>query len=124
MRQKGQRIRPEGPDGPQRLGKGAEKQHRSPHRAHQDKAPELSRSPAEQKQKRGRAHHKAVSPVQQRGEPGGPDPEGAQQIIQQAGGQAQQDGLPEHQQLLGRLPPHPYPKRRLSRPPRLDPWSS
>lgn len=124
MPQKGQRIRPKGPQGPQRPGKGAEIQHRAPQRSQEHKAPELALGPAQQEEEHGPAHRQAVGPVQKAGGPGGPDPEGAQQVVQQTGGQPQEDGLPEDQQLLGRLVSHIQPNRRPRSPPRPGPWSS
>lgn len=105
--QKGQRIRPKGPQGPQELGEGAEKEDRSPQRAQHHEAPELALGPAQQEKEQRPAHAQAVEAVQRPGEAGGPDPEGAQQIVQQPGGQPQQDGLPEYQELLCGAAPHP-----------------
>lgn len=124
MPQKGQRICPERPKGAQELGKSAEKQHRAPQGSQDHEAPELALGPAQQEEEHGPAHGQAVGPVQKAGGPGGPDPEGAQQIVQQPGGQPQKNGLPEDQQLPGRLGPHAHPNRRPRSPPRPGPWSS
>ncbi len=88
------------------MGKGTEKQHCAPHCSHQYKAPQLPGTPADQEEKHGSPHRQAVTPVQQGGEAGRSDPEGAQQVIQQSGRQSQQNGLPEHQQLMAHLAPH------------------
>ena len=122
--QKSQRIRPKGPQGPQKLRKCAEKQHRAPQGSHNHKAAELALGPAQQEEEHCSAHRQAIGPVQQAGGPGRPDAEGTQQIIQQPGGQTQENGLPEHQQLLGRPTLHAQPNRRPRKPPRPGPWSS
>ena len=70
MYQVGQRIRPKGPQGAQRCGKGAEEQHRAAQSAQHRKAPQLSGTPAQSKQKAGGAHRQTVADVQQSGEPG------------------------------------------------------
>lgn len=124
MHQAGQGVRPEGPHRTQRLGEGAEKQHRAAHGAQHREAPQLPLTPPQEEEKRRRSHKEAVDRVQPGGEAGQAQPEGAQQIVQHPGGQPQQNGLPEHQQLLGDLVPHPYPNRRLKKPPRPGPSSS
>ena len=122
--QKGQRIRPKSPQRAQKLRKSAEKQDRAPQGSQDYKSPELALGPAQQEEEHGPAHRQAVGPVQKGGGPGSPHPEGAQQIIQQPGGQPQENGLPEHQQLLGRPAFHAQPNRRPRKPPRPEPWSS
>lgn len=111
-------IRPKIPDWAQPLGKGAEEHHRAANTAQYHKAPQLSLAPTQQEQKGDRPHHQTIEGIQNRRHPGHPQSEGPQQVIQQSGGQAQQDGLTEGQQLLGDLGPH-HPNRRLNRPPRL-----
>lgn len=106
IHQIGQRIGPKGPQGPQRRGEGAEKQHGPADGAQHHKAPQLSLGPAEEKEKHGAPHRQAVQGVQRPCQPGEPQAKGAQQVIQQPGGQAQQDGLGKYQQLLGDLIPH------------------
>lgn len=122
--QVGQGIRPKGPHRAQHLGERAEKQHRAAHRAQYREATQLSFSPPQEKEERGGPHSQAIGRVQHGGEAGRPQAKRAQQVIQHPGGQAQQDGLPEHQQLLGDLIPHTYPNRRLKKPPRAGPSSS
>lgn len=122
--QKGQRIRPESPQGPQKLRKRAEKQRRAAQGPHDHKAPELARPAAQQKEEHTPAHRQAIGSVQKAGGPGRADPEGTQQIIQQPGGQPEENGLPEHQKLPGRLDLHAQPNRRPRKPVRPEPWSS
>lgn len=124
MYQVGQCVRPKGPHRAQYCGKRAEEKHRAAHGAQQHKAPQLALGPAQEKQEHRASNGQTVQGVQRPGEPGEPQPEGAQQVIQQSGGQPQQDGLDKHQQLLGDVIPHRYPNRRLKNPPRLVPWSS
>ncbi len=124
MRQVGQGVRPKGPHRAQQLGEGAEKQHRAAHGAQHREAPQLPPAPPQEKEERGRPHKEAVGRVQRGGEAGQAQPEGAQQIVQHPGGQPQQDGLGEQQQLLGDLVSHPYPNSRLKKPPRPGPSSS
>ena len=116
--QKSQRIRPKGPQRPQELRKNAEEQYRAPGRSHNYKAPKLTLGPAQQEEEHGPAYRQAVGPVQKAGNPRRPDPKGAQQIIQQPGRQPQENGLPEYQQLPGRLTSHAYPNRRPRNPAR------
>lgn len=97
MHQIGQRVGPKGPHRPQRGGEGAEEQHRAPQNAQHHKAPQLALRPAEEKGEGGGPHGQAVTPVQHPGEAGDAEAEGAQHVVQHAGGQAQQDGLGEHQ---------------------------
>lgn len=122
--QKSQRIRPEGPQRPQKLRKHAEEQHRASQGSHDHKAAELAFGPAKQEEEHSPAHRQAVGPVQQAGDAGCANPEGTQQVIQQPGGQPQKNGLPKYQQLLGRPALHAQPKRRPRNPPRPGPWSS
>ena len=106
------------------MGEGAEEQHRSARGAQHHEAPQFSAAPLHEKGEGGGACRQTVGRVQQGGEPGQPQPEGAQQIIQRTQGQAQQDGLAEGQQLLRDLVPHSQPNSRLKKPPRLRPSSS
>lgn len=124
MHQTGQGIRPKSPHRAQHPGKGAEEQHRAARGPQEHKAPQLALSAPQEKEEGGRAHGQAVDPVQRGGKPGRPQAEGAQQIVQHPRGQAQQDGLPEHQKLLGDLVPHAYPNRRPKKPRRPGPSSS
>ena len=121
MPQKRQRIRPEPPQGPQQLRKGAEEQHRAAQGPHNHKSPELARPAAQQEEEHTPAHRQAIGPVQQAGGPGRADPEGTQQVIQQPGGQPKENGLPKHQKLLGRLDLHAQPNRRPRNPIRPEP---
>lgn len=124
MHQVGQGVRPKRPHRAQHLGEGAEKQHRAAHGAQHREAPQLPLAPPQEKEKRRRPHKEAVGRVQRGGEAGQAQPKGAQQVVQHPGGQPQQDGLPEHQQLLEDLVPHPYPNSRLKKPLRPVPSSS
>lgn len=124
MRQAGQRIRPKGPHRAQQPGEGAEEQRRAARGPQEHKAPQLALPAPQEEEEGGRAHGQAVGRVQRGGQAGRAQAEGAQQVIQHPCGQAQQDGLPEHQKLLGDLVPHTYPNRRLKKPPRPGPSSS
>lgn len=106
------------------MGKGAEEQHRAAHGAQHRKPPQFPFSPPQEEEEGGGPHGQAVGRVQHGGEAGQAQPEGTQQIIQHPGGQPQQNGLPEHQQLLRDLVSHTYPNRRLKKPPRDGPSSS
>lgn len=105
-----QRIRPKGPQRPQQLGEGAEKQNRSSQNSQQHKAPQLSRAPAQEKEEYASPRRQAVQRVQSPGEAGKLKPEGPQQIVEQSHRQPQQDGLAKYQQLAQDLlisAPHP-----------------
>lgn len=106
------------------MGEGAEEQHRSAHGAQHHEAPQFAAAPLHEKGEGGRACRQTVGRVQQSDEPGQPQPEGAQQIIQRTQGQTQENGLAEGQQLLRDLVPHSQPNSRLKKPPRLRPSSS
>ena len=116
-----QRIHPEGPYGLQKRGKGAEKQNRSAGRAKKNESPQLASGRAQQKQKHRSGNADAVQGVQQACQPGKPQTKRPQQIIESADGQSQQNGLAEHQQLLGYRVGHTPPKSRLKNPPRDGP---
>lgn len=122
--QVGQGIRPKGPHRTQHPGERAEKQHRAAHRAQYREAAQFSISPPQEEEERGSPHSQAIGRVQRGGKTGRAQAKGTQQVIQYSSGQAQQDGLSEHQQLLGDLIPHTYPNRRLKKPPRDGPSSS
>lgn len=124
MHQVVQCIYPKRPDRPKKCGTRAEEQHRATDGAQHHEAPQLSLGPEQEKSEHRASDDQAVQSVQKARQPGEPQPKGAQQVIQQPGGQPQQDGLTEYQQLLGDLNPHGQPKRRLKNPPRLWPWSS
>lgn len=111
MHQIGQRIRPKSPNGPQHGGKSAEKQDCAAQRAQHRKAPQFPFRRLEEEEERRHPYRQAVEAVQKARQPGQPQPEGPQQIIQQPGGKAQQDGLAKHQQLLGNLIPHELSKQ-------------
>lgn len=119
-----QRIRPKAPYGPQQLREDAEKQHCSAQRAQNHEAPQLPVRPPQEKEEQSGSGQKAVQTVQQPGQAGKAEAKGPQQVIQQPGTQAQEDGLAEHQQLVGDLISHDYPNRRLKKPPRPAPSSS
>ena len=106
------------------MGEGAEKQHRAAHSTKHHKAPQLPAAPIHEKGEDGGACCQTIGRVQRGGQPGQPQPKGAQQIVQRTQGQAQQDGLAEDQQLLRDLVPHGQPNRRLKKPPWLRPSSS
>ena len=124
MHQAGQGIGPKVPHRAQRLGQGAEEQHRAAQGPQHREAPQLSAAPPQKKAEGGAPHGQAVGRVQRAGKAGKPQPKGPQQVVQHPGGQPQQDGLAEHQHLLGDLGPPPYPHRRLKKPPRPCPPSS
>lgn len=96
MKQKGQRVGPKVPDRAQQRGKQTEKQRHAPARAQQHINAELALrlSQAEQEQRPGGGE--AVAPVQRPRKARQAHPEGAQQIVDQTGGQPQQDGLKEY----------------------------
>lgn len=106
------------------MGTCAEKQHGASDAAQHHKAPQFSVAPPHEKGKGRRAHRQTVGRIQHGGQPGQPQAEGTQQIIQQSHGQSQQDGLAEDQQLMRDLVPHGQPNSRLKKPPRLRPSSS
>ena len=106
------------------MGESAEKQHRAAHGAQHHKAPQFSAAPLHEKGEGGGACRQTINHIQQGGQTGQPQPEGAQQIVERPQGQAQQDGLAEDQQLLRDLVPHGQPNSRLKKPPRLRPSSS
>ncbi len=124
MHQVGQCVRPKGPHRAKHFGKRAEEKHRAADGAKHHKSPQLAIGTAEKKQEHGASNGQAVQGVQQPCEPGEPQAKGTQQVVQQSGGQPQQNGLDKHQQLLGDLDPHRYPNKRLKNPPRPDAWSS
>lgn len=102
----GAAVQPEVPEGPQRGGKQAEKHHAAAQSAQEDVAPQLSVPLAQNEEGQRRASGKAVQQVQRPGHAGTPQPDGPQQVVQQSGGQAQQDGPAEGPQLLRDLKSH------------------
>lgn len=106
MYQIGQRIRPKSPNRAQHGGKGAEKQDCAPQRTQHRKSPQFSFRRLEKKKERRHPYRQTVKAVQKARQAGHPQPERPQQIIQQSGGKAQQNGLAKHQHLLGDLIPH------------------
>jgi hypothetical protein len=119
MYQETQRIRPKFPDGPQPWGQQTEKQHCAPRGPQCHKAAKLPAAPFHQEGEGGSPCQQAVPCIQQCGETGQPQPEGAQQVIQDSERHPQQDGLTEGQQLRRDLCFHPQPNNRLKKPPRL-----
>jgi len=119
-----QTVCPKVPYRPQQRRTAAEIQHNAPARTQNHIAPHLARRPVKHKEKGGEAQKEAVDAVQRRGEPGEAQAKGAQEVIQYAGAEAQQDGLGEDRQLFGDLNFHRYPNSRLKRPPRPAPPSS
>jgi hypothetical protein len=81
------------------LGESAEKQYRAADRPQHHEAPQFSVAPAQQEPEKYGSYRQAIGAVQRRPQPGQPQPKGPQQVIQRPGGQSQQDGLPEQQQL-------------------------
>lgn len=124
MYQEAQRVRPKFPNGLQPWGQQTEKQHRAPCGSQYHKAPKFPAASFHQKGESGSPCQKAVSRVQRYGEARKPQPEGAQQIIQDPKRQSQQDGLAKSQQLRRDLCFHSQPNNRLKKPPRLLPSSS
>lgn len=101
MQQKGQRIYPKIPDGPQRGGEQAEKQHAAPAGAQQGVEPELALGPAEGEEEHPAHRQQAVQGVQPARQPGPPQPQRPQPVIHQAAHQPQHDGLGKDPQLIG-----------------------
>ena len=93
-----QGLCPKLPNGTQKRGKRGEEQHGAARGTQNQKAPDLSVRPVQQKAKGGAAHAEAVAAVQPGGQMGKAQPEGAQQIIDHTGGQSQQNGLEKQPQ--------------------------
>ena len=125
MQKKGHRIHPKIPQGTQQRGQQAKKQHRPSQGAQHHIPPQQAVRPAEGEEKQPGAHGQAVQGVPQGGGAGQPQPERAQQVVQQSRRQTQQHRLAEQGQLPGDLDLHgPYPNSRRRKPPCSRPPSS
>ena len=101
MHQEGQGIHPKIPYRPQRRGAKGEKQHGAAGHSHQHEQPQLTLGAVEGEKEQDPGADHAVQAVQRAGEPGQPQPEGPQQVVQHPQKGPQQDGLAEQQQLGG-----------------------
>ena len=125
MQKKGHRIHPKIPQGTQQRGQQAKKQHRPCQGTQHHIPPQQAVRPAEGEEKQPGAHGQAVQGVPQGGGAGQPQPERAQQVVQQSRRQTQEHGLAEQGQLPGDLDLHgPYPNSRRRKPPCSRPPSS
>ena len=93
MQEKSQRIHPESPHRTQRRGEYGKKQNASPQDPQAEIQAQLTLSPVDGEKKDGSADSQTVENVQRRCQPGELQTESPQQVIQQGGGHAQQDGL-------------------------------
>ena len=101
MHQEGQGIHPKIPYRPQRRGAKGEKQHGTAGHSRPHDQPQLTRGAVEGEKEQDPGADHAVQAVQRAGEPGQPQPEGPQQVVQHPQKGPQQDGLAEQQQLGG-----------------------
>ena len=101
MHQEGQGIHPKIPYRPQRRGAKGEKQHGTAGHSRQHEQPQLTLGAVEGEKEQDPGADHAVQAVPRAGEPGQPQPEGPQQVVQHPQKGPQQDGLAEQQQLGG-----------------------
>ena len=84
MQQECHRIPPKIPDGTQERGASGKEQDPAAQNAQEYKQPQLSLGPIQGEKKDGPGAEQTVQAVQWAGEPGEPQPEGPQQIVQHA----------------------------------------
>ena len=113
----GQHIGPEFPQGGQGFRTPAQIEDRAARRAQNGEAPEFPVGGAQEEHGGGDGQEKSVKEVQRGGDTGQAAAEGAEEVIDHPGGRAQQDGLPEQEELSGNDDAHIHPKRRLKNPP-------
>ncbi len=92
-------IGPKGPHRAQKRGQGAEKQHRAPRNAKEQKPPQVAGRPLKGEQKDAGGTGEAVDPVKKGRQRRQPLAQRAQQVVHQAQGEAQQYGLTKQRQL-------------------------
>lgn len=109
MQQKRQRVGPKVPNGAKRRGEKAEKQRRPTRRAQQHINARLTLSLTQAEEKQRPCGGETVGAVQRPGKARQSQPEGTQQIVDQSGGQTQQDGLEEKRKLLADVDAHIIP---------------
>ena len=99
MQQECHRIPPKVPDGTKERGASGEEQDPAAQDAQEYEQPQLPLGTVEGEKEDGAAGQQAVDQIQRPGDPGEPQPEHPEQVVKQAQGSAQQNGLEEQQQL-------------------------